>query len=384
MKFFYLIWRNLMRKKVRTLLTVSCILIAFLLFGYLSAIKQAFNMGVDVAGADRLVIRHKVSLIQPLPESYLARIARLDGVDAVMHQTWFGGVYQEPKNFFPQIPVEPAALLDMYPEYVLPEEQKQGWLENRIGAIVGETTAERFGWEVGDRIPIQATIWPKRDGDLTWEFVIEGIFTGADKGVDTSPLYFRYDYFEESRTEEADGLVGWYVVRVDSPQQATEVAESIDAEFANSFAETKAETEGAFVQGFAKQVGDIATMVTAILSAVFFTILLVAGNTMAQAVRERVAELSVLKALGFTHSGVLWLVLAESCLLSVLGGGTGLALAWLATSGGDPTGGALPVFFFPVADLVLGIVFVLLLGIVVGIFPALQAMRLQVAVGLRR
>ena len=384
MKYIHLVWSNLKRKKLRTTFTILSILVAFLLFGYLAAIRQALGQGVDVAGADRLIVRHQVSIIQLLPESYLARIARIPGVKEVIHSTWFGGIYQDPKNFFAQIPVEPEPFLSMYPEFLLSEEEKAAWLSTRTGAIAGRKTAERFGWKVGDRIPIQATVWVKEDGSSTWEFDLVGISDGAEKGTDTTSFYFRYDYFEEARVEFGKGQVGWYVIRVEDPGQATEVAARIDREFANSFAETKAEPEGAFLQAFAKQVGDIGAIMILIMTAVFFTILLVAGNTMAQSVRERIQELAVLKSVGFTHGGVLGLVLGESCFLAFSAGGLGLAIAWFLTSMGDPTGGALPIFFFPVGDLVTGVILVLMLGLVAGILPALQAMRLRIADGLRR
>jgi putative ABC transport system permease protein len=383
MKFFYLVWTNLKRRKLRAMLTVLSILVAFILFGLLSAIREGLSGGVNLAGMDRLMVRHKVAIILFLPESYKERILRIPGVEKAVHCIWFGGIYQEPRNYFPQIVVEPESLLEIYPEYVLPDEAREEWLRTRTGAIVGRRTAERFGWEVGDRIPIQATIWTKEDGSNLWEFDLVGIYDAGKKGTDTTQFFFRYDYFDESRAF-AKGQVGWYVVRVENPEEAAEVAQRIDAEFANSPEETKAETEMAFVRGFAQQIGDIGKIMMAILSAVFFTILLVAGNTMAQSVRERTAEIGVLKAIGFSHRMVLGLVLAESCFLAVAGGMIGLALALLFTAGGDPTGGALPNFYFPTRDLLQGIALVFLLGLAAGIFPAWQAMRLQVAEALRR
>src|SRR5262249_35421838 len=214
------------------------------------------------------------------------RMEKIPGVVAAVHQTWFGGIYQEPRNFFPQIPVVPEEFLAMFPEIVVSPEARKRWLETRTGAIVGRTTAERFKWKVGDRVPIQATIWTKKGGGRVWEFDIVGIYEAGKKGMETATLYFRYDYFEESR-ERGSGRVGWFSIRIQDPAQAAEIARKVDEEFANSPAETKAEAEGAFMQAFAKQVGDIAMLTAAILSAVFFTILLVAGNTMAQSVRER-------------------------------------------------------------------------------------------------
>ena len=383
MKFAHLIWSNLRRKKLRTSLTLLSVMVAFILFGLLSAIQQALVGGVQMANADRLIVRHKVSIIQLLPESYKARMDRIPGVDFATHQTWFGGIYQDPKNFFMQNPVEPEKFLKMHPEIILPPDQMQAWLQTRTGAIVGRKAAERFHWKIGDKVPIRSTIWSQTDGSQTWTFDIVGIYDGKDKNIDTTPLFFRYDYFDEAR-RGGKGQVGWFTIRIKDPSQAAEVAKLVDAEFENSSAETKTEPEGAFIQGWAKQIGNIVFIVAAILSAVFFTILLVTGNTMAQAVRERTGELGVLKAIGFTNAQVVLLVLAESCLLTVLGGVVGLGLSWLMISRGDPTGGLLPLFSFPPRDLLTGFGISIALGFVTGIFPALQAMRLRVADALRR
>jgi len=271
----------------------------------------------------------------------------------------------------------------MYPEFLLSDEEKARWLETRTGAVVGRATAERFGWKVGDRVPIQATIWTHGGGKKTWEFDIVGIYDGAEQGTDTTAFLFRWDFFDEAR-DWGRGEVGWYVVRVADPDQAVAVARRIDEEFANSPAETKAETEGAFVQAFAEQIGNIGAIMIAILAAVFFTILLVAGNTMAYSVRERTGELAVLKAVGFTDGQVLGLVLAEALALSSLGGLLGLGLGWFLISLGDPTHGALPIFYFPSRDIVIGAVLVIALGVAAGILPALQASRLRIADALRR
>lgn len=383
MKFFHLIWGNLKRRKLRTALTLLSIVVAFLLFGVLCAVQQALVGGVELAGADRLIVRHKVSIIQLLPETYKARMERIPGVASVVHQTWFGGVYRDPKNFFMQNPVVPTEFMAMFPEFRLPREQMEAWLKTRTGAIVGRNTADRFGWKIGDKIPIKSPLWLH---DKTWEFDLVGIYEGRDKGTDTTAMFFRYDYFDEMRQagNSGRGLVGWYTIRVKDPAQAAEVAKLVDQEFENSPAETKTEPEGAFVQGWAKQIGNVALIVASILGAVFFTILLVAGSTMSQAVRERIGELGVLKAIGFTNTGLLALVLAESCLLAVLGGALGLGAAWLFASRGDPTGGMLPLFHFPTRDLVLGFALSLVLGVATGVFPAWQAMRLRVADALRR
>ncbi len=386
MKFLHLIWCNLKRKKLRTSLTLLSILVAFILFGFLSAIQQALVGGVEMAGADRLIVRHKVSIIQMLPESYQARMDRIPGVDFATHQTWFGGIYQDPKNFFMQNPVEPEEFLRMFPEFILPPEQKEAWLKTRTGAIVGRNTAERFHWKIGDQVPIQSTIWSTAAGNRTWEFDIVGIYDGVKKGTDTTALFFRYDYFDENRRQNwGKGLVGWYTIRLKDPAQAAEIAKRVDEEFANSSAETKTEPERAFIQAWASQIGNIVLIVAAILGAVFFTILLVTGNTMAQAVRERTGELGVLKAIGFTNGQIVGLVLAESCLLTVLGGTLGLGLASLIMPVlAQKLSSLLPMFFFPTRDLFIGLGLSVALGLVTGLFPALQAMRLRVADALRR
>jgi putative ABC transport system permease protein len=384
MKFFPLVWSNLKRKKLRTAFTLLSIVFAFILFGYLVAIRTAFTAGIEVSGADRMMVTHKVSIIQPLPFSYRDRIAQVPGVKAVSFMNWFGGIYQDPKNFFGQMSVDGGNFLDLYPEYVLSPEQRKAWLADRQGAIVGRVTAERFGWKVGDKIPIQGTIYRHPGGSNLWTFNLSGIYDGVQKATDTSNLYFHYDYLNEG-TGGKLGIVGWYVIKIADPARSGDVAKRVDALFANSPAETKTQTEKAMAQSFANQVGSIGTIITAILGAVFFTLLLVAGNTMAQSVRERTGELAVLKTLGFSRGQVLGLVLAESCLLALLGGGLGIAVAWgLITVLGDPTHGQLPVFYFPGPYITLGAALAVLLGLVTGVLPAVRAMRLRIVDALRR
>lgn len=382
MKYLPLVWRSLLRRKLRTTFTALSILIAFVLFGALMALRVAFTLGVELAGQDRLVMIQKVSFIQPLPLAYKGRIEATEGVSAVTHSTWFGGIYQDPKNFFAQFAVEPESWLAMYPEYVLPDAQKQAWYADRTGAVVGRALADRFGWKVGDRVPLQPTIWRKAD-DSPWTFTIHGIYEAGTKGTDLTQFFFHYDYLNETRQFGKD-LTGWYVIRVADPPRSEDVAARLDALFANSPNETKTSTEKAFVQAFAQQIGDIGTILMAILAAVLFTMLLVAANTMAQAVRERTNELAVMKTLGFTDGHLLALVLAESVMLALVGGGVGLALAWLITQGGDPTGGLLPAFYLPTRDLVLGVALIVGLGIIAGALPALQASRLRIVDALRR
>lgn len=379
MQYLYLIWRNLMRKKIRTTLTVLSIFIAFVLFGVLVAIKTAFGAGVDLVGLDRMITIHKVSLIQLLPRSYKNKIAGVEGVSVVSHGTWFGGVYQDPKNFFAQIAVDPETLFEVYPEMHLPAEQADAWKRNRTGALVGKTTAQRFGWKLGDRIPIQGTIW-RLDGDAPWEFTIDAIYD-ADKGFDNTQFFFHHEYLAEGTG--VDGLVGWYILRIEDPDRSAVIAGDVDRLFANSTAETKTSTEKAFVQGFANQAGNIGAIVAGVVTVVFFTLLLVAGNTMAQSVRERTGELGVLKTLGFTDSQVMGMVLGESFLLALLGGGIGLGLVTWLTWSFDLGGAVLPTLYLPPKSIALGVFLIAAMGFFAGVLPAMRALRLEIVDALR-
>jgi putative ABC transport system permease protein len=380
MKFLPLLWSNLWRKKTRTIFTLLSVFVAFLLFGLLMTIRTAFTFGVDIAGLDRLVLIHKVSLIMPLPVSYQGRLQATPGVELATHNTWFGGIYQDPSNFFAQIAVDPEPFMKLYPEYELPAEQMKAWLSDRQGAVVGVDLAERFDWKVGDRVPIQGTIWQPKQGQV-WEFNIVGMYD-AEPGVDKTQFFFRYDYLDENRAL-GEGQVGWYIVKIADGSRAQQMGATFDSMFANSSAETKTTTEKGFVEGFAKQVGDIGAIMIAILIAVLFTMLLVAANTMAQAVRERTSEVGVLKTLGFSNGAILVLVLAEAVVISVIGGGLGLLLAWLFVQQGDPTNGMLPIFVLPARDVAIGAGLIVLLGLVAGLLPALNAMQLKITDALR-
>ena len=380
MKFFPLIWTNVWRRKIRTTFTLLSIFIAFLLFGLVMTIRAAFSFGVEIAGLNRLVLINKVTLILPLPISYQRQIQQTPGVEIATHQTWFNGAYQQPTNVLTTIAVEPTPFLTMYPEFVLPAEQAAAWLTNRQGAIVGKDLAARYNWKVGDRIPLMSALWEPKN---PWEFKIVGIYDGG-RGVDKTQFFFRYDYLEENRADRLKGNVGWYVLKIDDPSKAVELGKTFDTMFANSAAETKTTTEKGFIEGFAKQVGDIGSITIAIASTVLFMFGMVAASTMMQSVRERTSELAVLKTLGFTDARILAIVLSESLFITLAGGGLGLALAWLFVQRGDPTGGLLTVFELPPKDIVTGVLLMLLMGLLAGITPALGAMRLRITDALRR
>lgn len=379
MKFLPLLWANLGRKKLRTTLTVGSFVVAMFLFGLLAAVHAGFRQGVDMAGADRLVVIGRTGVIQPLPLPYMERIRRIEGVLDVAHATWFGGIYQDPKNFFAQFVIVPEDWARMYPEFEVPEAEWGDFLADRQGIVVGRKLAERFGWKPGDRVPLKA---PGYMGGESWEFNVRAIYRGKRPQDDEGQLWLRHDYFHEKAPRYWRGNVGWYVVRVSDPARALAVTKAIDAEFANSSGETRTQTESAFASSFMKQMGNIEFLIVAIGSIVFFTLLLVTGNTMAIAVRERTAELAVLKAIGYSDRFVLGLVLGEAAVIAALGGGIGL---WLAhgVAGKDITSGILPTYL-SAAALAAGGALALATGLVAGLLPAIGAMRLNVTDALRR
>lgn len=378
MKYRHLLLANLFRRRIRTALTIGSFAVALFLFGILAVVRGAFEQGVDVAGVDRLVIVNRVSLIQPLPFAYRDRVLRIPGVLQVSFANWFGGVYQDEKNFFPQFAIDAEHYRDLFPEFVIPEEQWQAFLADKEGAVVGVGLAERFGWKLGDRVPIRGTIFPG-----IWEFNVRAIYKGGRTQDDITQFWFRWDYLEERKPFQK-GLVGWYVVRIANPDDAVRVVRAIDEEFANSPFETKTDTEKAFAASFVKQMGNIQFLILSIGSVVFFTLLLVTGNTMAIAVRERVRDLAVLKAVGFSDTFVLGVTLAETLVVAALGGGLGVGLAKLFTLRGDPTGGLLPFFYLAPRAMAAGVGLALAVGLLAGILPALAAMRLRVVDALRR
>jgi putative ABC transport system permease protein len=381
-RFLPLLLGNLRRRTPRTMFTLLSIAVAFLLFGLLAAVKNGFEASGNLAGVDRLVTMAKVSIVQPLPISYLQRIASVPGVKLLTHSTWFGGRYQDETGMIVTYPVPPESYLAMYPEFLLPAAQKEHWLHDRVGAIVGRGLADSHGWKVGDRLPLRSDIYPRADGSYNWEFTIDGIYDNKDPSGDVSSIFFNYDYLDESRTL-GKGTVGWYIVRIDDPAQSARIAAAIDALFTNSSAETKTGSEKAFVQGFAKQTGDIGAMVIAIGIAVFFTMLLVSANTMAQAVRERTTEMAVLKTLGFTDSAVLALVIGESLLLTVVGGTIGIAGALLAVGRlGRALSDYLSAFLVTPQALLVGVMLMVALGVAAGALPAVRAARLRIVDGL--
>jgi putative ABC transport system permease protein len=353
--------------------------VSLFLFGLLGAIHFGFRQGIDVAGADRLIVIGRTSIIQPLPLTYQARLERTPGVRHVAHATWFGGIFQDAKNFFPQFAVVPADWRRMYPEFAVDDGEWRAFEADRQGCVVGAKLAARFGWRVGTHVPMKA---PSYFGGGSWDFNVRAIYHGTRPGDDESQFWLRHDYLYEKAPSYWRGLVGWYVVRIANPDRALLVSRAIDAEFANSTSETRTQTESAFAAAFVNQMGNIEFLILAIGSVVLFTLLLVTGNTMAIAVRERTGELAVLKAIGYSDGFVLGLVLAESLAIAAIGGGAGLWLA-RAVVAQDITGGLL-LLYLPGPALAGGAVLALATGAAAGLLPAVGAMRLQVVDALRR
>lgn len=381
MKYLPLLWANLRRKRLRTALTFACVVVAFLLFGVLEAVEYALTGGAELAGQDRLVTQHRVSLIQYLPLSYLERIRAVDGVRFATSQDWFGGIYQDDRNQLNVIAVDAASFVEVYSEYGTPE-QKRAWVADRTGALVGSDIAARYGWKVGDVVPMRSNIFRKRDGGDTWDITISAIYH-VEEG-DNSSIYFHYDYLNEARTYGHDEI-GWLVLRLADASRGPDVSKTIDALFANSSAETRTTSESAFLQGFANQMGNIGAIVTVVAVAVFFTMLLVTANAMAQGVRERVGEIAVLRTLGFSNALIVALVLAEGLGITVLGGALGLWLGnGLTRSIGAAVQTFLPLMAVPPRAFVTGGALAVALGALSCALPCAHISRLSVVEQLRR
>jgi putative ABC transport system permease protein len=375
-----LVWAQLFRRKTRTVLTLLSVIVAFLLFGLLQAVQVAFESGADTADAGRLLTTARYSIIEPLPMAHARAIERVPGVVAVAFADWFGARYQNESNAFPVFAVDPARYLDMYPEFTVTPAHRAAFVKTRTGAIAGRRLVERYGWRVGQKLPIASEIHAKTDGSLNWEFDLVGTLDADDPAVqgNTDVVLINVAYFDEAR-QFGRGKTGWYIVRIADPSQARAISAEIDRQFANSPDETKTQPEKEFAIGFAKQIGDIGALVTRILIAVFFTILILTGNTMAQAVRERIPELAVLKTLGFSDRMVTGLVLGEALLLL----GLGAALGMVAAVGVLPalnsnTGGRFPPLFVDATTWLLAAVIAAALAVVIGLPPALRVGRLRI------
>jgi len=380
-----LIGKNLFRRKLRAGLMTVSILAAFAIFGVLASVERSFYAGQDVAAADRLVVVNKINFTQPLPIAYYDRVRVVEGVQQVAHLNWFGGYYQDPKNFLIVMAVEPASYMDVYSNQIdIPPEARQAFIHERTGALVGAAMAEKWGWKLGDHVPIASNIFTQKNGSRSWDFTIVGIFTGKKPEVDTNFMVFQYKYFDETRTF-GKNEIGWMALRTASPALNDGVVRTIDQMFANSSYETATDTEKTFNKAFIAQFGNIALIVILVVGAAFATILMIVGNTMMMSVRERTREIGVLKALGFSGGRILRLVVGESILLALIGGlpGLGLAALFIVSVRASLTG-LLPQITVSPDIALAGFGLMLILGIVTGLIPGLSAMRLKTATALGR
>jgi putative ABC transport system permease protein len=384
MNYLVLILKNLFRHKLRACLMIVCILTAFAIFGVLASIERSVDAGQDIAAADRLVVVNKINFTQPLPIAYSDRVRAVEGVQQVTHLNWFGGYYQDPKNFLVALAVDPVTYMEVYGnELDISSEARQSFIRERTGALVGEAMAKKWGWKVGDHLPIANNIFAQKDGSRSWDFTVVGIFKSKKPEVNTNFMAFQYDYFDETRAF-GKGQIGWIVLRTASPAVNDRVARTIDQIFANSAYETSTDTEKALNRAFVAQFGNIKLIIVLVVGAAFVTILMIVGNTLMMSVRERTREIGVLKSLGFPASRILRLVLGEAILLALIGGLSGLGWAGLfILSVRDSVAGLVPQTISP--DVVFtGLALMLGFGIVTGLIPALNATRLRVGAALGR
>jgi putative ABC transport system permease protein len=379
-KYFRLIFANLLRAKRRTFLTVFSIAVALFLFCTLRTVITSFEASLRASQATRLVVRHGASLVFPLPLAYKERLAQVAGVTGLTYGNWFGGFYQDPKNQFAQFAMDVPTLMDLFPEVLLPKDQAAAFQSERTACIIGASLARKYGWKLGDQIPITGTIFP---GD--WRFTVRGIYTGQTKDVDENTLFFHWDYLNESLPEGRRNYVGIFWLRIASPDLAAQVSDRVDAMFENSPQPTKTETEKAFQAGFISMIGNVQLLLTIIGSAIVFAIMLVTINTMMMAARERTTEIAVLKTLGYSDGLILLLVAGEALLVSLLGGLLGCGLAAIVFRESDFTaGGFFPNFRVLPQTVFFGLMLAALMGVLSGIVPAISAARLKIASALRK
>ena len=383
MQILKFIAKNAFRHKLRTGLTILGITIAILAFGLLRTVISAWYAGVEASSATRLITRNAVSLVFFLPISYKDKIRQVPGVTEVGYSVWFGGVYINEKNFFANFATDAKTALDLYPEFVLPENEKKAFLRDRKGAVVGIKTARRFGWKTGDIVTLKGTIFPGN-----WEFVIRGIYHGARKSTDETQFFFHWNYLNETLRKTAPyraDKVGWYLVGVKSPDMAADVASSIDRIFRNSLAETITETEKAFQLGFISMTEAIVIVIRLVSYIVIAIIMAVMANTMAMTVRERIGEYAILKTLGFGSFYISGLIFGESLVIGTVGSAIGIVLTFPAAKAfGYYLSQWFPIFIVSHATIYMDVAAGLVIASVSAVFPARRAIKVRIAEGLRR
>ncbi len=379
----YLVFKNLTRAKLRLFLTLFATFIAFMVYALLTAFQSFLNSGVDLAADDRLVVLNKINFTQPLPIAYVNRVRALENVIDVVHLNWFGGYYQDPQKMVVTMAVDPESFLRVFNEYVMPETEKAAWVKNRQGLIVGKKAAELYGWQVGDRIPLNSNIFSQTDGRTDWDFDIVSIYTGEDEQTDTTSLYFHYDYFNETQSF-GRGMIGWMGVRTDDPGNNEKVISSIDSLFQNTQYETESMPEAVFNKAFIEQIGNIGLIISSVVLAAFFIILVIVGNSMVLAIRERTREIGVMKTLGFRSPRIFRMVLAESLLIALIGGLLGLAAArgiiYMLSQSSTP----IPTLIIDQSIVLKAVGIMIVMGLVTGIIPAINALRLNIITSFSR
>lgn len=383
MHFLKLLVRNALRHRLRTGLTILGITIAILAFGLLRTVVSAWYAGVNASSANRLITRNAVSLTFSLPISYRERMLRVEGVKSVSYANWFGGIYISEKNFFPNFAIEPRSYLELYPEFVLPPEQLREFVADRKGCVAGRKLAERYGWKIGDIVTLKGTIYPGN-----WEFVLRGIYRGAEPSTDEGQFFFHWDYLNETLKQtvarRAD-QAGVYIIGLKNPQTAAETSLAIDALFKNSLAETLTETEKAFQLNFVSMTEAIVIAIRIVSYVVIVIILAVVANTMAMTARERIGEYAIFKAMGFRNSHIAGMIFGESLFITMTGCAVGILLTFpVAKKFANEMGQFFPIFIIERSTLYLDVVLCLLVGTVAGLFPAWRATRIRIADGLRR
>ncbi|NNF17302.1 MAG: FtsX-like permease family protein [Gammaproteobacteria bacterium] len=383
MSSLYLVFKNLTRSKLRLFLTLFATFIAFMVYGTLTAFQMALNAGVELSADDRLIVVNKIHFTQSLPISHFNKVKSVEGVDAVTHLNWFGGYYQDPQKLFTMMAVDPESFLDVYDDYVLTPAEAEAWLKNRQGLIAGESVARTFGWKVGDRIPINSNIFSQRDGSTVWDFDVVAIYRGKDEQSDSNSVYFHYKYFNETQSFGGN-FIGWMGVRTTSPDKNEQVVNAIDDLFANTPAETDTMPEVAFNKAFIEQIGNIGLILTSVVVAAFFIILVIVGNSMVLSIRERTNEIGVMKTLGFTSPAIFRMVLAESVAIAMIGGLLGLLAArgLIHLISNAPI--QLPPLIMDGTSVFKAILIMLALGLITGIVPAVNALRLNIVTALSR
>jgi putative ABC transport system permease protein len=378
-----LLFKNAFRHRLRTGLTILGITIAILAFGLLRTVISAWYSGVEASSATRLITRNAVSLVFSLPLSYKDKIRQVPGVTIVSYGNWFGGIYIDEKNFIPNFSVDAKTYLDLYPEFILPEDQKKAFIRDRKACVAGRKVAEKFGWKVGDNIVLKGTIFPG-----TWEFVLRGIYHGARKTTDETQFFFHWDYVNETLKKTAPhraDMVGFYIVGVKNPDQAAEVSVAIDTLFKNSLAETLTETEKAFQLSFVTMSEAIVVVIQLVSFVVIIIIMAVMANTMAMTARERIGEYAIMKTLGFGARHIAGLVFGESLVIASIGCALGIVLTYPAAAWfSDAMGTYIPVFNVEHKTLYLDVAAALLVGLVAAVFPTWRAAQVKIADGLRR